>query len=76
MKEIFLGEDGKLSGRRVFGFAFFVAGITAGFVAMFAPGEWPKYIPMGSFLFVGCFLWGMVTMQNIEALAKVAKGEK
>jgi hypothetical protein len=76
MKEIFMGEDGKPSGRRIIGTLFFVAGIASGIYAMAIPVDWLKFIPMGSFLFVGLFLWGMVTMQNVQEIAKIAKGEK
>jgi CHASE2 domain-containing sensor protein len=76
MKEIFMGEDGKPSGRRIIGTLFFVAGIASGIYAMAIPGGWDKFIPMAAFLFVGLFLWGMVTMQNVQEIAKIAKGEK
>jgi hypothetical protein len=75
MKDIFLGADGKISGRRIIGALCFIAGVAAGFIGMFIAGDWTKYIPFGGLIFSGLFLWGLITVQNIQDIAKSAKGQ-
>ena len=76
MKEIFLGEDGKLSGRRLFGTVFLFSGLALECLAQFQTGDWMKFIPGGIVMLVGLMLWGFVTIQNVQDFAKTMKGEK
>jgi hypothetical protein len=76
MKDIFCGEDGKLSGRRIIGAACIGAGVAAGFVGMFVDGDWTRFIPFGGLIFSGLFLWGMITVQNIQSVVAAVKGQK
>lgn len=73
--DIFLGSDGKLSGRRIIGAICVAAGIVAGFIGMFIAGDWTRFIPMAAFIFSGLFLWGLITVQNIQDVVKANKGQ-
>jgi drug/metabolite transporter (DMT)-like permease len=76
MKEIFCGEDGKLSGRRLFGTVFLFVGLAFEIVAQFQTGDWLRFVPGGAAMFVGLLLWGFVTIQNVQDIAKAVKGDK
>ncbi len=74
MSDIINGTDGKPSGRRIIGIVCFASGIVAGFIAMFLAGDWTRFIPMAAFIFSGLFLWGLVTIQNVQDIVKSSKG--
>jgi sugar phosphate permease len=76
MNEMFKGSDGLPSGRRIIGAVCFGAGIAAGFVGMFVEGDWTRFIPMAAFIAAGMFLWGLVTMQNVQDIIKTQKGQQ
>lgn len=76
MKEIFCGDDGKLSGRRLFGTIFLFVGLAFEGIAQFQDGDWLRFIPGAIVMLVGALMWGFVTIQNIQDIAKTIKGDK
>lgn len=65
MNEIFNGEDGKISGRRVIGTIFLMAGIALLFIEQYQDGGLDRFAPSIICLSVGLLFWGLVTVQNI-----------
>lgn len=76
MKEVFVGDDGRPSGRRILGTLLIVWGIALLSVGQFQSGDWIGRIAPGVvLLIVGAIFWGLVTMQNIADAARAVKGQ-
>lgn len=72
--EIFKGNDGKVSGRRVFGSVFlFLGGGLSIHAQIIGIDDYIQLAPAGLCMFVGLFLWGAITAQNITNIVKGAK---
>ena len=75
MKDIFAGEDGRLSGRRIIGTLLIVVGSALLCVGQFQSGDIIGRILPGSVAILGGSLfWGLVTVQNMVDAAKAVKG--
>jgi drug/metabolite transporter (DMT)-like permease len=75
MKDIFSGEDGKPSGRRVIGTGLILLGSGLLIVGQLQTGDVVGRIAPGSIaLLAGALFWGLVTWQNIQDAAKAVKG--
>jgi flagellar motor component MotA len=71
------GTDGKLSLRRILAAILIVWGGVLETIGQTQAGDLLARIAPGAVLIVaGAIILGIITMQNVQELAKVAKGEK
>jgi len=76
MMEIFKGNDGKVSGRRVLGTLFlFLGGGLSIHIQIIGFNELLQLAPAGLCMFVGLFLWGAITAQNITNIVRAKSGQ-
>jgi hypothetical protein len=72
---LFKGSDGKLSGRKILGFAGFIVGTLLGGFAIYKGIVWASIaIVMGAPYGFSLFLYGFVTAQNAKEIIAAAKG--
>ncbi len=66
LKEIHVGDDGKVSGKRAWGSSFFGASIIMGFVALFIyPNRFDTFaLFVSPFIMAGLTCWGLATWQT------------
>jgi len=75
MKDIFSGDDGKLSGRRIIGTTLIFWGAVLLTIGQLQDGDIIGRILPGSVAIVGgAIFWGLVTIQNLTDAAKAIKG--
>ena len=75
MKDIFTGEDGKLSGRRIIGTILIIWGAILLTIGQVQDGDIIGRVLPGSVAILGGSLfWGLVTVQNMVDAAKAVKG--
>ena len=69
------GPDGLFSWRKFFSIISWIAGMTSLFVAQFQEGD-PllRLVPGIVMLIFGSVLYGIMTVQNILSITKIAKG--
>lgn len=81
MFEIFMGKDGKPSGRRIIGFLLIVWGGVLLTISSLQPliegvTVWDVVMRLGPgviLALVGAYFWGLITMQNIKDLVNAKK---